>query len=235
MANSIDSINHGATSPILTLTPPPSDENVETGDNASGFLEPAWPILILPTPLTGENIEAGDSDITDREVESLNLTLPSPPRLTLPAPLSDGDSVEGNIEVSDDPAMSPILTLPTPLSDSNDALYRRIFALQETGKWRHADRLIAKLDDKLLLGHVMAQRYLHPTSYRSRFSELAAWLRKFADHPEAKRIYKLAVQRKLGRASTPRAPRTKPPIFHGESGNGGYEPTLLDGRKYSRR
>ena len=255
VANSIDSNNYEATSPILTLTPPPSDENVETGNSASGDLEPAWPILILPTPLTEENIEAGDSDIADREAESLNLPLPaslpddggetgnsnfadqepSPPLLTLPAPLSDGDSVDGNFEVSDDPAMSPILTLPTPLSDSDDAFYRRIFALQKTGKWPHADRLIAKLDDKLLLGHVLAQRYLHPTRYRSKFRELAAWLRKYADHPEAKRIYKLAVGRKPGRARTPRAPRTRPPVFHGESGNGGYEPTLLEGRKYSRR
>ena len=38
-----------------------------------------------------------------------------------------------------------------------------------------------------------------------------------------------------GKAKPPRAPRTRPPVFHGESGNGGYEPALLDGLRYSRR
>lgn len=148
---------------------------------------------------------------------------------------SAADSVAGDSDFTHRGPSSPILAMPTPLSDSDEALYRRIFALQETGSWRRADRLIAKIESKLLLGHVLGQRYLHPTRYRSRFSELAKWLRKYADHPEAKRIHKLAVRRKPGRARAPTKPRTRRPIFHGESGNGGYEPTLLNGLRYSRR
>ncbi|MEE8332315.1 MAG: lytic transglycosylase domain-containing protein [Alphaproteobacteria bacterium] len=97
-------------------------------------------------------------------------------------------------------------TLPAPLGDADVARYRRIFELQQGGRWKQADREIAKLKDRLLLGHVDAQRYLHPRKYRSRFRELAAWLRDYADHPEAKRIYKLAMRRKPRRARAPRPP-----------------------------
>jgi len=262
VARSFEIINHGATSPILILTPPASGEFGEAGFNDSADAEAAAPILSLPTPLAEENLETGNADFADRDTVPPDLAWPpaysdedgetgngyfanqeaASPDLSMPPTLSeedgkarDGDSADGNIEVSDDRALSSILTLPTPLSDGDDALYRRIFALQVTGQWRHADRLIAGLEDKLLLGHVLAQRYLHPTRYRSRFGELATWLRKYADHPEAKRIHKLALSRKPGNARKPRAPRTRPPVFHGESGNGGYEPTLLNGRRFSRR
>src|SRR3546814_16611367 len=78
----------------------------------------------------------------------------------------------------------------------NDAdLYRRIFVLQEDGRWPQADRLIAELSDKRLLGHLLAQRYLHPTAYRSKYSELTAWMDSYADHPQAQRIYALALTR----------------------------------------
>jgi len=97
-------------------------------------------------------------------------------------------------------------SLPAPLGDADAARYRRVFALQAEGRWKQADREIAKIEDRLLLGHTEAQRYLHPTKYRSRFKELAAWLRAYADHPDAAQIYKLAMQRKPKRASAPRAP-----------------------------
>lgn len=85
---------------------------------------------------------------------------------------------------------------PEVLSAGDAALYREIFALQEKGKWKAADKLIAQLSDTRLMGHVLAQRYLHPTAYRSRYKELRGWMADYADHPEAKRIYKLALKRR---------------------------------------
>lgn len=73
--------------------------------------------------------------------------------------------------------------------------YRQIFALQEDGRWTQADKLIGQLEDRLLMGHVLAQRYLHPTHYRSKYKELKDWMASYADHPEAERIYKLAKKR----------------------------------------
>ena len=58
----------------------------------------------------------------------------------------------------------------------------------------------------MLLGHVLADRYLHPTAYRSSYVELAAWLERYADLPEAAQIYRLAIGRKPAGAKKPPAP-----------------------------
>lgn len=85
---------------------------------------------------------------------------------------------------------------PKVLSEGDAQLYQEIFRLQKAGKWRGADKKIAQLSDQRLMGHVLAQRYLHPTAYRSKYKELSAWLKSYADHPQAKRIYKLALKRR---------------------------------------
>ena len=99
--------------------------------------------------------------------------------------------------------------LPALLGIADAERYNEIFALQEKGLWAAADRRIRRLDDKLLLGHVLAQRYLHPTHYRSRFSELNGWLKAYADHPQARRIYGLAMRRKAKGAGAPPPPRAR--------------------------
>lgn len=95
--------------------------------------------------------------------------------------------------------------IPRPLSERDEQLYEQIFSVQEQGRWDDADRLISRLSDDVLMGHVMAQRYLHPTAYRSRYKELRAWLGKYADLPQAPRIYKLALSRR-GTANYPKKP-----------------------------
>ncbi|HMA15141.1 MAG: lytic transglycosylase domain-containing protein [Bacteroidota bacterium] len=96
--------------------------------------------------------------------------------------------------------------LPTVLTVHDAERYRRIFALQEDGRWPEADRLIAELGDRRLLGHVLAQRYLHPTAYRSKYTELKEWMDSYADHPEAKRIYALALKRRPANYRRPQPP-----------------------------
>ncbi len=89
-----------------------------------------------------------------------------------------------------------IATLPRVLSSSDVFFYKQIFALGEAGKWSRVDALIPKLEDGLLLGHAMAQRYLHPKAYRSKYAELNAWMATYADHPDAEDIYQLGLRRK---------------------------------------
>ncbi len=96
--------------------------------------------------------------------------------------------------------------LPAVLQDSDVSLYRKIFALQEDGRFKEADALIARLGDRRLVGHVLAQRYLHPDAYRSNFFELSAWLERYGDHPYAERLYRLARKRQPADAEPPRAP-----------------------------
>jgi len=84
------------------------------------------------------------------------------------------------------------------LGTADVKLYQRIFDRQEKGKWKKADQLIKQLDNKLLLGHILYQRYMHPTAYRSHYKELARWMLKYPDHPGAKRIYDLAKKKNRG-------------------------------------
>ncbi len=102
--------------------------------------------------------------------------------------------------------------LPAVLSAADAERYRQIFAVQEKGRWKEADRLIAALDDRRLMGHVLAQRYLHPTAYRSRYKELKAWMADYADHPQARRIYKLALKRRPANYRRP-----QPPVSRGSA------------------
>ncbi|HXV74173.1 MAG TPA: lytic transglycosylase domain-containing protein [Sphingomonadales bacterium] len=96
------------------------------------------------------------------------------------------------------------------LSAEDAALYRQIFVLQESGNWIEADKLIKKVSDPLLMGHVKFQRYMHPTKYRSSFAELSGWMGAYADHPGANRVYSLALKRR-GSAAYPKAPLSASP------------------------
>lgn len=96
--------------------------------------------------------------------------------------------------------------LPEILPTQDAGLYRRIFELQKDGQWRAADKLVKRLSDPLLLGHVLFQRYMHPTKYRSKYVELKNWMKSYADHPGARQVYKLALRRKPGKWRAPQRP-----------------------------
>ncbi|TDI63837.1 MAG: lytic transglycosylase domain-containing protein [Alphaproteobacteria bacterium] len=97
---------------------------------------------------------------------------------------------------------------PSILDRADIERYRKIFTAQKRGRWAAARQLVRRLDDRILMGHVLAQRYLHPTKYRSRYGELAQWMGRYADHPDAKRIYRLALRRRPHHAKAPARPRS---------------------------
>ena len=97
--------------------------------------------------------------------------------------------------------------LPRPLSASDAELYQQIFALQDDGEIKGAAKLIKQLDNQLLMGHVLAQKYLHPTAWRSSFSELSEWLKKYNDHATASRIKWLSDRRRPKGAKAARSPK----------------------------
>ena len=88
------------------------------------------------------------------------------------------------------PSLGGVPGLPHVLGPADAALYRRIFAAQGSGRLAAADADIARLSDRLLMGHVIADRLLGPYT-RARPEELAAWLEAYADHPDAPRIHHL--------------------------------------------
>lgn len=95
--------------------------------------------------------------------------------------------------------------LPYILGESDAERYRLIELQQRTAQWRAADHEIGLIKNRLLLGHILAQRYLHPR-YHASYAELAAWLDAYGDEPEADRIYALALKRAPAGAKP-----TKPP------------------------
>ena len=96
--------------------------------------------------------------------------------------------------------------LPKVLSAADIERYREIFALQEDGDLHAAAHLVKELENTVLLGHVQAQKYLHPTAHRSSYMELKLWLDDYADHPQARRIYRLAMRRKPADYKAPHKP-----------------------------
>ena len=131
--------------------------------------------------------------------------------------------------------------LPKPLSDADIDRYRRIFDIQagtmskrDDPKWKEADRLIESLDDDLLLGRVLSQRYMHPTGWRSTWPELKAWLDEYNDHPYATRINWLARKRKPKEAAWPKKPKDGYLDGYGRTDRGSHYvaiPATTKGRK----
>ncbi len=87
-------------------------------------------------------------------------------------------------------------SLPSQLSAQDRERYAHIFSAQEAGRFGDADAAMRKLDNKLLLGHVWAQRYLH-ADYRSDIPQLESWLKQYKDHPQAVRILRLLRKKQI--------------------------------------
>lgn len=88
------------------------------------------------------------------------------------------------------------------LSSDDSGLYEQTFEAQKMGDWRHADRLLKKIQNPVLMGHLLAQRYLH-VDYTTNKKELAQWLAAYSDHPQAMRIHTLATRKGVKAAAIP--------------------------------
>lgn len=111
------------------------------------------------------------------------------------------------VVLSGGPARAQPAGLPRILGPDDAVRYGLIFELQEEGRWAKADREIKALDNDILLGQVLYQRYMHPTAWRASYPELHMWLKRFADHPGATQIYRLALRRHLKGWKAPTRPR----------------------------
>lgn len=78
--------------------------------------------------------------------------------------------------------------LPTILEKQDIARYQDILKAQKKADWTTADALIGELKNPVLLGYVLADRYLGG-KYKPTAVELSNWLNNYADHPQAPEIY----------------------------------------------
>lgn len=79
----------------------------------------------------------------------------------------------------------------SPFGGQQMDIYRDIFRLQAAGSMVDAAKLFSQIKDDSLMGHILAQRFLHP-DYKANFTELKAWMDRYAELPEASRIKRLA-------------------------------------------
>jgi len=114
------------------------------------------------------------------------------------------------------------------LSNKDAERYKTIFALQEKGNMDAANKEIEKLDNKILYGYVLAQRYLHPSAYTTDFKELQDWLTNYADLPISPKIYELAERKRpKGNNTRLKDPQTKIRITRRA------EPTMIVAKRYA--
>ncbi len=116
--------------------------------------------------------------------------------------LSEMTTAAGDVVIV--PRKKPLPLSPEQRLSKKDAqLYQQIFTLQRGGHWDDADKLIYKLADMRLMGHVLEQRLMHPTKYRASYDEMQTWLTLYNDHPNASKLYKIAKARKPKSAANP--------------------------------
>lgn len=87
-----------------------------------------------------------------------------------------------------------VVRVPQVLSDEDIKLYKDMFRQQRLLQRSAVAAKVPQLHDRLLYGHLVAERLLHPAT-KSSFSELQHWLSKYADHHQAETIYALAKRR----------------------------------------
>ncbi len=100
---------------------------------------------------------------------------------------------------------APEVAFPQPLTPGDVALMRRIFAFQASGNILDAVRSSSELENPLLLGTVLADRYLG-RFHRSTADELSDWLSRYSDLPDATLVRALLLAKLPNGASAPPAP-----------------------------
>lgn len=101
------------------------------------------------------------------------------------------------------------------LTAEDAARYTRIFELQDKGDFVAADAQITALQNPILLGYVLKQRYLGQ-GYVSSYKELADWMRLYNDQPDAIKIYALARKKQPKGADALATPRRQKRGFLGQ-------------------
>lgn len=96
--------------------------------------------------------------------------------------------------------------LPQPMGATDAARMRRAFEAQARGDFASAVRESERLDDRRLMGHLLADRHARqePSTH-----ELQAWLGDFADLPDAPALHESLVRR-LPRGAAAPPPPTQP-------------------------
>jgi len=138
---------------------------------------------------------------------------------SLLAPLGGSATESQRTAVLPPPTGAREADLPSVLTIEDVQRYHWVFQVQQAGNWSAADYEMKLLKDRLLVGQVLAQRYLSK-SYKATYRELADWLQNYGDEADAAAIHTLAVQRKSAGAPAPSKPGAwAPALRYGGEGD----------------
>lgn len=116
------------------------------------------------------------------------------------------------VEIVDDSLYASVLK-KTGVTDSDVARYGRIFKAIKNNNYKKADKLILKLNNDALMGHVLAQKYL-TTDYDTSYEELQSWLKKYPYLPQYEAVKSLSVVKNPKyKKIKPKKQKTKPKIY----------------------
>ena len=125
----------------------------------------------------------------------------------------------------------PAMNVPQILSPRDAEHYAAAFALQESSNWDEADRHIAAIQDRVLVGTLLAQRYLS-SDYKTTLAQAREWLAAYRDQPEAHAIWKLARHKAPRKAASLPRPATGADAASVDDGDGAVrlpaEPTIAN-------
>ncbi len=118
--------------------------------------------------------------------------------------------VQKNTDVQDRLVKLGYLTedIPAVLSKNDVYLYKKMFRLQRNLQRSQVASLVPKLQNRELMGHLIAERLLHPRT-RAPYNDLKKWLSRYGDHSMAPTLYRLAKKRQ---PSSDRYGPQKPPM-----------------------
>ena len=119
------------------------------------------------------------------------------------------------------PSFYGLKNQPSVLSTQDTEHYKAIFAAQKIGNWAVADKLLKKIDNNLLSGHVLAERYLD-ARYQPTERQLTNWLNNYNDLPQARDIYKLTLG-KISPGGVPPQPIQTQRILAGYGSDNGHD------------
>lgn len=84
--------------------------------------------------------------------------------------------------------------IPAVLSESDVRIYKKMFRLQRNMQRSQVSNLVPKVKNRELMGHLIAERLLHPRT-KVPYNDLKKWLSRYGDHSMSPDIYSLAKKR----------------------------------------
>ncbi len=106
-------------------------------------------------------------------------------------------------------------------------LYKKMFHSLEKDDFERFDKVQKRLENHILLGTLLAEKYLHP-KYKSSLFELKEWLENNNSLPQAKRIYLLALRKGA------KAEELKKPVFLDDGGQVSDEVSVFINKQRSK-